>query len=233
MSIQNDPTPTTPATSTERAPTATVYPTTGTMTAERTASSGGRGGDHGAKEAVGEVGNQAKALAGQARDQAMDLMDRTRQEVRQQAESRGQQMAGTMRTWVQQLSALAEGRPQEAGQMQQYLQDARMRLTSWADRLEQKGPDGLLQDVTRFARRRPGMFLALSAGTGFALGRMVRSGASAQKEHQQGGNGRYAMGGAQFEYQPPRYPDGGGSRPLDDGTQTGSMVTEGDGEVWT
>ena len=38
------------------------------------------------------------------------------------------------------------------------------------------GPDGVLQDVRRFARRRPGMFLLAAGVTGFAIGRVVKAG---------------------------------------------------------
>ena len=45
-------------------------------------------------------------------------------------------------------------------------------------RLEDRGIEGVVDDVSRFARRRPGVFLLAAAGAGFVVGRFVRSGVS-------------------------------------------------------
>ena len=50
-------------------------------------------------------------------------------------------------------------------------------MTSFADRLEQ-GPDVVLDDIRRFARNRPMVFLACAGGLGFLAGRLVRAGSS-------------------------------------------------------
>jgi hypothetical protein len=47
--------------------------------------------------------------------------------------------------------------------------------------MEQGGAQGVVDDVTRFARRRPGVFLAGAAGMGFVVGRLVRAGAASQR----------------------------------------------------
>jgi hypothetical protein len=49
--------------------------------------------------------------------------------------------------------------------------------------MEQGGPEGVIQDVAGFARRRPGMFLAGAAGIGFVVGRLVRAGAANHSEN--------------------------------------------------
>lgn len=51
---------------------------------------------------------------------------------------------------------------------------ASQRISEVADWLEQRDPQDLLNDVTRFARRRPGTFLAIAAGAGLLAGRMGR-----------------------------------------------------------
>jgi hypothetical protein len=51
--------------------------------------------------------------------------------------------------------------------------------------MEQGGPQGVLDDVSRFARRRPGMFLAGAAGIGFVVGRLVRAGVASQEDGDQ------------------------------------------------
>jgi hypothetical protein len=56
-----------------------------------------------------------------------------------------------------------------------YLDDVQEHVRGWASRLEQRGPQGVMDDMSRFARRRPGLFLAGAVGAGFVAGRLVRA----------------------------------------------------------
>ena len=98
--------------------------------------------------------------------------------MREQASARGAQAAGGLRSLSGQLEALTNGRPQEAGPLPRYLDQARNQVSTFAARLDERGIEGVLGDMSNFARRRPGMFLAVAAGAGFLVGRMVRSGVS-------------------------------------------------------
>ena len=84
-----------------------------------------------------------------------------------------------MRTLSDRLQALTDGRPDEAGPLNGYLDEARGRIAGLATRLDERGVEGVLSDVSRFAQRRPGLFLVAAAGAGFVAGRLVRSGARA------------------------------------------------------
>jgi len=132
-----------------------------------------------AKEAAAnvtqEAGQQARAVAGEVSDQARQLIDTTRMELKDQAAARTERLAGTMRSLSDQVRALAEGRPEEAGQLRSLASDAQQRLTGLAQRLDQGGVDGVVADLGTFARRRPLMFLVGCAGAGFALGRVMRA----------------------------------------------------------
>lgn len=136
----------------------------------------------GAKEAAGEASTQVKVVAGQARQQLDDLVVQTRDEVRHQAESRNAQAAQGLRTLSQEVSALAEGRPDDAGPLVGLLDEAQRKVSDLAGRLENGGTQGVIDDVTGFARRRPGLFLAGAIGAGFLVGRLVRAGAAQQQE---------------------------------------------------
>ena len=66
-----------------------------------------------------------------------------------------------------------------------------------------RGPEGLVDDVTRFARRRPLVFIGACAGAGFLLTRFVRAGAvsgsnspngAGDHAHEQGGQGGVLRG---------------------------------------
>lgn len=136
----------------------------------------------GARDVAGEVTTQAKAVAGQAKQQFDGLVGQARDEVRQQAQQRNEQAAGQLRTLSEQLVALADGRPDQAGPLVGYLHDAQDQVRSLASRLEQRGPQGVLDDVTGLARRRPGVFLAAAVGAGFVAGRVLRAGVASQQE---------------------------------------------------
>jgi len=141
----------------------------------------------GAKDVAGEAAAQAKQVAFQAKEHVTQLVHQTREELVSQAGSKSEQAAGSLRTLSGQISALAEGRPGEAGPLAGYLSEAQTKVNSFARRLEQGGPQGLMDDVTSFARRRPGAFLLGAIGAGFVAGRLVRSGAMSSQQSSGGG----------------------------------------------
>jgi hypothetical protein len=128
-----------------------------------------------AKEVAGEATAQTKVVMSQARQQVGTLVDQTKGEVRQQAEGRSAQAAGGLRTLSEQVAALAEGRPESAGSLPRYLEDVQDQVRGLASRLEERGPQGVVDDMSSFARRRPGLFLAGAVGAGFVVGRLVRA----------------------------------------------------------
>jgi hypothetical protein len=135
----------------------------------------------GVREVADEVRTQAREVTGQAREQLDEFVGQARDEVRQQVQQRSEQAAGQLRTLSDQLVALAEGRPESAGSLAGLLYDAEDRVRGLATRLEQRGPEGVKDDLSNFARRRPGVFLAAAVGLGFVVGRAVRAGSSAQQ----------------------------------------------------
>jgi len=124
----------------------------------------------GAREIAGEATEQVKAVASHAKQQLDGLIQQSRDEFRQLAEDRGSRAASGLRTVSQQVSALSEGRPDDAGPLVSYLSDAQGQVQRLATRLEQGGPQEVINDVISFARRRPGMFLAGAMGAGFLVG---------------------------------------------------------------
>jgi hypothetical protein len=136
-----------------------------------------------AKHLAAEATTQAKAVAQQAKEQVANIVDQTRHEVQQTAQHKAEQAATGLRTIADQLGSLANGQPNQAGQLQRYVQDAQERVSSFATRLENDGPQAVLSDVTRFARQRPAVFLMMAAGAGFAIGRLARAAAATASDH--------------------------------------------------
>jgi len=144
--------------------------------------------DH-TKDVASEAAGQAKVVVGQAKDHVQELIGQARGEVASQVETRSKQAAVGLRSLSGQLGALRDGRPQEAGSLTSYLSEAEQRVGGWARRLEDGGAQGAMDDLTRFARRRPGLFLAGALSVGFVVGRVARSGVAVAKEQHESSDG--------------------------------------------
>ena len=124
------------------------------------------------------VKSQASEVAGEMYAQGREVFERTKESLREQSEIQAQEAASRVRQLAEQSRALAEGRPEESGPVQDYVRQASERLDDFASRVEQRGAQGVIDDVEDFARRRPGVFLAGAAGLGFFVGRMLRGAAA-------------------------------------------------------
>lgn len=123
---------------------------------------------------------QLADVAGEAKRQASQLVDQASTGLQQQAETQTQRAAQMLRDYDSEVQALLDGRPQDAPHLVQRLQQGSGQLSGLADRLDQRGPQGLLSDVEDFARRRPGLFLLGCALAGFAATRVLRASKQAQ-----------------------------------------------------
>lgn len=132
-----------------------------------------------AKQVASEASDQVKLVADQAKQHVETLVGQARTELHDHAQNRATQAATGLRSLSTQLEALAAGRVTEAGPLVGYVDDARQRAERLASRLETRGAQGLMQDTTRFARRRPGAFLLCSLGAGVLAGRLLRAGRAA------------------------------------------------------
>lgn len=138
-----------------------------------------------ATEVAGTARDQAKGVATSARDeasavaseagaQARTVVDEARSALQRQASDGTHRAAGALGEWGGRFRALAEGEADQAGELGRYAAELGDRLDGWAARVDERGLDGLVDDVQRFARRRPGVFLAVAAASGFAAGRLFR-----------------------------------------------------------
>jgi flagellar biosynthesis chaperone FliJ len=164
-----------------------------------------------AQSAVAEVAStakdQARVLTEEAKHQARELMTTTRQQLSEQAEERAQHASRGLRSIADQMQALNEGRPQDAGTIAQWTGEIQERVRRWSDRLESGGVDGVLRDLSSFARRRPLVFLGACMAAGVVVGRLVKDAVGADAS----GNGagsisrstRLPLGGMDDRLPPP------------------------------
>ena len=114
----------------------------------------------GIKDVAGEAATQAKVVAGEAKRRSATSSTRPVRSCRSRPTTApARPPVGCARCRIR-STALADGRPGDAGPLAGYLDEAHARVSSIADRLDEGGPQGLLDDVTAFARRRPIVFLA-------------------------------------------------------------------------
>lgn len=159
------------------------------------ASSAGEAG----REVAGEAKEKARDVAHEATDRARDLVDQGRTQLRSQAQSQQQRLAGGLRTLGDELNQMASG-SQDPGYASELVQRAGDATTRVADWFEDREPSSVLREVEDFARRRPGMFIAIAAGAGLVVGRLLRGmkDADGGSEGSGGARGQHAQvaGGA-------------------------------------
>ncbi|MGC5015168.1 hypothetical protein ACLQ2R_30770 [Streptosporangium sp. DT93] len=171
-----------------------------------------------ARSAVGEVAETAKgqtqAVAGEARQQARQVVHQLKGRVGDQAHQQSQRAAQGIRQWADDLAAMGEGAKPDSpvsGVVQQVADQGRRA----ADYLDQHGLAGAVEDVQTFARRRPGAFLLGAVAAGFLIGRVAKASGGATS-----GGPSTTGSGAQpgTSYTPPAYPTGQSAYPTGQST---------------
>jgi hypothetical protein len=116
---------------------------------------------------------QTQEVASEAKYQARELYQQLRGEVGDQAATQHQRAASGLHTLGDELGSMARGSDQ-SGVATDLAQQAADRVHSLAGWLESREPGDVLDEVTSFARRKPGTFLAAAAAIGFLGGRLTR-----------------------------------------------------------
>lgn len=148
-----------------------------------------------AKTVVSTARDQAAQVAQEASTQAGELVDQARSQLQDQLAAQLQRLAENLDYLGGEAVALTEGRPDEAPALGDYVAQAADALYRAADAVHAMGDDiqsqglqAVVEDVQRFARRRPGLFLLGAALAGFSVGRAVRAG-KAEGDDIAGGDG--------------------------------------------
>jgi uncharacterized protein YjbJ (UPF0337 family) len=140
---------------------------------ERAATLAGAARDE-ARGVVDDAREEGSGVVSEASAQAHNLVDEARSAVRRQASDGTGRAAGALNELGTRLRALGDGDVERAGDLSRYADDLSQRVRGVADRLSNRGLDGIVDDLQAFARRRPRLFLAAAATSGFAAGRLFR-----------------------------------------------------------
>lgn len=125
------------------------------------------------KHVAGVAQDQAQNVAAEATNQAKDLIHQTRGELTEQAAAQQKRAASALRALGDELGSMARStdNPGVASDLARQAADRSGSIAAWLDDRE---PGHVLDEVTSFARRRPGAFLAIAAGAGLLAGRLGR-----------------------------------------------------------
>ncbi len=138
---------------------------------------------------VAAVGTEQVATLGhEALGQARTVLDSASGDVRDQLEERLRTLVDSARTTADELQALVDGRPEEAGRTRDLARSASQQVNRLADRADELGIQGVVEEVSDLARRRPVLFLAGAATAGLLVGRMARAGKEVQGSGSGGGS---------------------------------------------
>lgn len=180
--------------------------TTGmTGTAGTSGTTGAGGGDAGLKEratdAVGEVDQAAKHVAGvagdeagnvvhEAKDAARGFFAETKTQLTEQASHQQRRAAQALRATGDQFSRMADGSQDSgmAGALVSRLGEHASSVGAWLDARE---PADIMREVRGFARRHTGAFIVGALAVGLVAGRLVRATVAASNGS---GSGSGSMG---------------------------------------
>jgi len=148
--------------------------TAGTTSTTSQQESGKVGAGKEAAQHVGETASEeARKVAGEAKTQAKSLLSDLQTDLRDQAGRQQERIAGNLRSMSEEFNSMVGS--SSGGQGSDLVQMAGQRVDQVASWLENRDPGSMLEDVRRFARRRPGAFLAIAAGAGLMAGRLARN----------------------------------------------------------
>ncbi len=131
---------------------------------------------------------QGAQVTSEVARQASDLVNNAQGQVKEQAHAQQQKLAGSLRSLSDELSSMSS-RAEQPGLATDLAREAAQHTGTAAQWLEDREPGAVLGEVSSFARRRPGTFLAAAAGIGFLAGRLTRGLKEQQQQPNTTGNG--------------------------------------------
>ncbi|MCW2547830.1 MAG: hypothetical protein JWN96_2290 [Mycobacterium sp.] len=159
------------------APTGEDVPSTADVAKDQAASVGHGAADAGQHVAV-VAKDQAAQVTAEAGRQVKDLLGQAQGQLSEQAGIQQEKLVSGLQALRDELRSMAQNAdpPGVGSDVARQAADRAGSIAGWLDGRE---PAALLDDVTAFARRRPGAFLAAAAGIGLLAGRLT-SGIKAQ-----------------------------------------------------
>ena len=147
-------------------------PRSETLTPEREGT-GAAGVPDAAMRVGSSVRDETTKVADEVKGQASDLVEVASRAVSEQAGIQQQRAAENLHSMSGQFGLMADAA--DSGVARDLVRGAADRVDVAARWLENNEPGALLEDVKAFARRKPGVFIAIAVGAGILAGRFARS----------------------------------------------------------
>lgn len=175
--------------------------------------------------------DETRGVASEARRQARQFAGRVQGELRAQAATQQSRLADGLHSTGSSFSKMADG-ADTSGYAPELVRAAGDRVDAVARWLDARDPGALVDEVKSFARRRPGVFLAIAAGAGVIVGRLTRALATPSDEAQRTNAGASSPNGrAAFDapaVTPPQRVQPPTATTVGAGTVSGTGVRTGD-----
>ena len=127
------------------------------------------------QQVAGVAADQAKSVAAEAGAQAKNLLDEARSQLTDQAATQQNNLASWLQSIVAELDQMVDRTDgSQSGAATSLVRQVSERARGAASWLQDHEPSDLLAETSRFARQRPGLFLALAAAGGLLAGRLTR-----------------------------------------------------------
>jgi hypothetical protein len=133
-------------------------------------------GDAG-RQVVDVAKDETRSVAADTKVQARRLLGTVGDELRTQAAAQQSKAAAGIRSAGTELAEMASS-SERSGYASQVVGEAADRVDAVGRWLGERDPKSLLEEVKGFARRRPGVFIAIAVGAGVVAGRLTRALAS-------------------------------------------------------
>ncbi|MGF2950094.1 hypothetical protein [Microbacterium alcoholitolerans] len=137
-----------------------------------------------AKDVLDTAKHEAAGVVGEAKMQAKDLYAQTQRELKEQAGTQQQRLAAGLRSVGDELGSMASNSDGN-GIASDLVQQVSGRVSAAANWLGERDPGSVLNEVKRYARRKPGTFILAAAIGGIVVGRLTRALASAGSDEKQ------------------------------------------------
>jgi ElaB/YqjD/DUF883 family membrane-anchored ribosome-binding protein len=123
--------------------------------------------------------SEASSVASEAGAQAKNLLGEARTQLTDQAATQQNNLASWLSSLVDELDQMVDrtsevGNGAGSGAATSLVRQVSSRARTTATWLEDHEPADLLNETSKFARQRPGLFLALAAAAGLLAGRLTR-----------------------------------------------------------
>jgi hypothetical protein len=153
-------------------------------TAKEQAGEVGQQAAQNAKQVAGTAKEEATKVASEAKQQAKQLYNESKTQLTEQAGVQQARVASGLRSMSDELSSMANNSEQQ-GVASELVSTVASRAGSVASWLDGRDPASVLDEVKRFARRRPAAFIGFAAIAGVVAGRLVRNLAAEAKDEKE------------------------------------------------